>query len=442
MKSLYLSLVIGDNFSPLETYKQLSIAFAKAAGKEKVSKAEIIGWPFLLVRNEIGGYYVFDETRKLSTSVSIYVLQDYEKLLSVIENKSEAEVFNYLNGIRWGDYRGSTNIVLEGLVGEDLKDLFKIGPSTLSIKTMPKFLTNIDVELILADIQKVSKQLKENISTIERAKEKIEVEINIIKGKRAEEKKKIEDKYDSEISVKEKELQQELTNAKSNLENELKAQASQLYSKMADIEVIVGKAELDKEAGRIDTVNSAVLIKNQYLNEINVKLNEIKEKYKVNIKKLRDEINGLITAKKNEIDRLDEEIKSIDNLRQQIISQLEKVKNEQIQALNRIESLAKKLTFVDEVVEVIVPFVIVYTTRGKIVISPQIYKGGKKSFLGIFKKDPAEISEAVSGAEPLVGRIVEEGEPLDKYKPLIDQGLKELADEGWNVKKSYDEYFY
>lgn len=442
MKSLYLSLVIGDNFSPLELYRQLSVAFAKAAGKDKVIKAELIGWPFLLVRNESGGYYIFDETRRLSTRLELYILQDYDKLLSSIENlKSDTEVLNYLNNIRWGDYRGSTSISLEGLVSDDLKDLLKVPPNNFSIKIIPKTLTNIDVELVLADLQKISKQIKENVDKINKIKEKIEVEINIIKGKKAEEKKRTEDKYDTEIRNKETQLQEELTNAKKSVENEIKAQASQLYSKMADMEAIIAKAELDKEAGRIDTVNSVMLMKNQYLNEINNKLAEIREKYKVNIRKLREEINNLHNLKKNEVDRLNKEIEALDNMKLQILSQLDKVRNDQLQLLNRLEGLSKKLTYSDDMLEVIIPFMVVYTARGRVVISPQIYKGGKKSLFGLLKKDPAEISEQISGAEVLVNLIDVEGEPLDKYKSLIDQGLKELSDEGWGVRKSYEEYF-
>ncbi|ARM74816.1 hypothetical protein [Acidianus manzaensis] len=442
MKSLYLSLATSDNFSPIDVNKQLAIAFVKGAGKDKVIKAEIIGWPFLLVRNEIGGYYIFDETRKLSSKIDSYVIQDYNKLLlSLDKMNSDDEKLNYLSSIRWEEFRGITSITLEGLVSEDLKDIFKIPPSSITIKTLPKVLSDIDVELALADLGKLEQQIKENIRIIDKIEEKIGTEINIIKGKRSEEKKNIEDKYDSEISSKESELKQVLSDAKKNLEGELKSQASQLYSKLADIEVIIGKAELEKEAELLDSVNSANMIKTQYLSEINNKLSTIKEKYKADIRNIKSEINSLISNKKRELDTIDNEIKKLDNQRQEILSKLEKVKETQNQILNTIESIPKKLPYADEKLEVIIPFVIVYTSIGKSIISPQMYNGTKKSFLGIFRRDPLEISNLISGAEKLLPKIDDVGEPLDNYKEMINQGLKELYDEGWNVKRSYEEYF-
>ncbi|AWR96336.1 hypothetical protein DFR86_01425 [Acidianus sulfidivorans JP7] len=442
MKSLYLSLAVDDNFSPLNVNKQLAIAFAKGAGKEKVIKAEVIGWPFLLVRDDVGGYYIFDETRRLFTKIDNYVIQDYDKLLSSIDKmSSDEEILNYLNGIRWDEFRGVTSITLGGLVSDDLKDVFKLTPSSLNIKTLPKTLSDIDVELALADIAKLKQQLTQNMAMIEKVEEKIGIEINIIKGKRSEEKKRIEDKYDSEINSKETELKQKLNDAKKNLETELKTEASKLYSKLADIEVVIGKAELEKEAGFLDSVNSANMIKTQYLSEINNKLNIIKDKYKPDLKNMRSEINTLLLNKKNDIDKIDNEIKSLEQQRQEIISKLEKVKNYQNNILLYVESLAKKIPYADEKLEIIVPLVIVYTAQGKIVVPPQVYKGSKKSFLGIFKKDPSEISAPVNGGEVLIRLLNDSGEPLDKYKQQINQGLNELYEEGYNVKKNYDEYF-
>ncbi|WP_373469084.1 hypothetical protein [Acidianus infernus] len=268
MKSINLSLVVDENFNPLPTYKQLAISIAKVAGKNnKISLASLVGWPLLAVKSEAGGYYIFDETGKFSTSINSLILQDYNKIISMIEKTSdESQVLELMNSIRWDEVRGSSTIHFDFVMDQEFKNLLKLGSSQLPLQILDRKLKDIDVQFLISDIQGAVNKIISEIDLIEKIKEKISEIIAIIKGKRVEKRRQIESEYDAKIMAKNEELKKVVNSEKTKVEEEIKQYSSQLYSKLPDIEVLIAKAELDKEAGFIDSTSSVNSIKEKYLN--------------------------------------------------------------------------------------------------------------------------------------------------------------------------------
>ncbi|MCY0873878.1 MAG: hypothetical protein OWQ50_03725 [Acidianus infernus] len=446
MKSINLSLVVDENFNPLPTYKQLAISIAKVAGKNnKISLASLVGWPLLAVKSEAGGYYIFDETGKFSTSINSLILQDYNKIISMIEKTSdESQVLELMNSIRWDEVRGSSTIHFDFVMDQEFKNLLKLGSSQLPLQILDRKLKDIDVQFLISDIQGAVNKIISEIDLIEKIKEKISEIIAIIKGKRVEKRRQIESEYDAKIMAKNEELKKVVNSEKTKVEEEIKQYSSQLYSKLPDIEVLIAKAELDKEAGFIDSTSSVNSIKEKYLNEISEKLNEIKEKHKIEIRRLRSELNELNSMKQKDINKINEEIKKLDELQQSIISKLNNVENSEKVILDKLQKLPKFISIlVEDRAEIVVPLLIAQIDSRKVILPPQIYKGGKKGFFGgIFRKDPSEISEDVEGGEIFVNSFdLTVQDNLRNYKDLIEKGLQELYEEGWSVRRSLDEYY-
>ncbi|MUM65668.1 hypothetical protein D1867_10535 [Acidianus infernus] len=446
MKSINLSLVVDENFNPLPTYKQLAISIAKVAGKNnKISLASLVGWPLLAVKSEAGGYYIFDETGKFSTSINSLILQDYNKIISMIEKTSdESQVLELMNSIRWDEVRGSSTIHFDFVMDQEFKNLLKLGSSQLPLQILDRKLKDIDVQFLISDIQGAVNKIISEIDLIEKIKEKISEIIAIIKGKRVEKRRQIESEYDAKIMAKNEELKKVVNSEKTKVEEEIKQYSSQLYSKLPDIEVLIAKAELDKEAGFIDSTSSVNSIKEKYLNEISEKLNEIKEKHKIEIRRLRSELNELNSMKQKDLNKINEEIKKLDELQQSIISKLNNVENSEKVILDKLQKLPKFISIlVEDRAEIVVPLLIAQIDSRKVILPPQIYKGGKKGFFGgIFRKDPSEISEDVEGGEIFVNSFdLTVQDNLRNYKDLIEKGLQELYEEGWSVRRSLDEYY-
>ncbi len=446
MKSINLSLVVDDNFNPLPVNKQLAISIAKVAGKNgRISFASLVGWPLLAVKSEGGGYYIFDETGKFSTSINSLILQDYNRIISLLEKTSdETQVLELMNSIRWDETKGNSILHFDFVMDIDFKNLLKLGSSQLPLQVLDRKLKDIDVQFLISDIQGAENKILSEISLIEKTKEKISEIIAIIKGRRVEKRRQIESEYDAKIMEKNEELKRVVGEEKMKVEGEIKQNASQLYSKLPDIEALIAKAELDKEAGFVDNTASVFSIKEKYLSEISSKLNEIKEKHKVDIRKLRSELIELNSMKEKDLSKINEEIKKLDELQQSIISKLNNVENSEKNVLNTLQKLPKFVSILaEDKAEIIVPILVAQVASNRVVLSPQMYKGGKKGFLGgIFKKDPAEISETVEGGEIFVNNFdANVGDNLRNYKDLIEKGLQELYDEGWNVRRTLDEYY-
>ncbi|BDC17840.1 hypothetical protein [Acidianus sp. HS-5] len=446
MKSINLSLVVDDNFNPLPIQKQLAICIAKIAGKNnRISLATVIGWPLLAIKSEGGGYYIFDETGKFSASINSLILQDYNRIISMLQKTSdESQILELMNSIRWDEIKGSSTLHFDFIMDQDFKNLLKLGSSQLPLQILDRKLKDIDVQFIISDIQGAENKVLSEIDLIEKTKEKISETIAIIKGRRVEKRRQTESEYDAKIMGKNEELKRIVSEEKSKVEGEIKQFSSQLYSKLPDIEVLIAKAELDKEAGFVDSTSSVYSIKEKYLSEITGKLNEIKEKHKIDIRRLRGELTELNSMKQRDLNKINEEIKKLDELQQSVIAKLNSVESSEKATLDRLQKLPKFVSILaEDKAEIIVPLLVAQVSSNRVILPPQMYKGGKKSFLGgIFKKDPLEISENIEGGEIFINSLdFNLGDNLRNYKDLIEKGLQELSDEGWNVKRSLEEYY-
>jgi hypothetical protein len=446
MKSVILSLVTDDTFSPLSVEKQLAISLVKSVGKNvKINKAEVVCWPLLAVRAENNGYYIFDETGKFSTTVISYVLQDYKRIVSSLENTSdETQVLELMKSIRWDDVKGSLTMRFDFVVENDLKNILKPTASQLPCSFLDKKLKDIDVQFILSDIKNTTDKISEEVNNLDVIKQRVTEIIAIIKGRRVEKRRQIEEDYDSKIRSKNDELKNKVNDVKKNIENEVKQSAVQSYSKLPDIEVLIAKAEIDKEAGFVDSVSSVNSIKERYLAEASSKINEVKEKYKVEIRRIRGELIDLNSMKNKDLSAIDADIKKLDELENEILAKLNSIQDHEKAILEKIRSLPKFVPFLaEDKIEIMVPLFVVETNSSKVVIPPQIYKPEKKGFLGgIFKKDPTDISENFPDGEIFVKSFdFPVNDNLRGIKNLVDKGLKELSEEGWNVRKSLDEYY-
>jgi len=453
--SVYLPLAVDNSYQPLPVEKQLAVTLVKAAPKNvKIKKATLIGWPLLLVKHEkSGGYIIFDETLNIETKLEFIILQDYKRILDGLENnKNDSEILAILKSFRWKDIKGKEEEIFKGVIIDDISPILSYGSPELPLRILDKILTQVDIDSIITDINQRESLIKENINKINDVESKINTILTIIKGKRAEERKQIEDKYNSILQEKNEVLKKTLATAKKNLESELLNEATKLYSKMADIEVLIGKAELDYETNpsfQKDLENITTL-RSRYLSEIQSKLSEIKNKYRIEIRNMVHEIESLTAQKQKELESIDVKIRELDELQKNILNQLENIKSICNNELERIRMFTKRAPFDKDSVEVILPFLLVVDINSNTyIIPPQIYNNNKKStFFGFFKRDPSEISDNMkinltSFMNIIASKYVtlEDNVKDPHIKSLIEKGLEELYDDGWGIRRSISEYY-
>lgn len=455
MNSIYLPLALDSNYQPLPVTKQLAIALVRATSKSvKIRKATLIGWPLLLVKHEkSGGFIIFDQTLAIETKLQFIILQDYRRVLDQLENnKNESEVLAILRSFRWKEVKGYEEEIFKGIIADDINTLFSYGSPELPLKILDKYLSQIDIESSINDINSRENTITENINRINEIEGKVNTVITIIKGKRAEERKQVEDKYNALIQERAEALKKQLSSSKKSLETELSSEASKLYSKMGDIEVMIGKMELDYEADNSfqRDLENMINMRSRYLNEIQSRLSEIKNKYKIEIRNIKRDLEALKIQKQKELDAIDLKIKELDELQKNIINQLEGIKQVCNNELERLRLFIKRAPFDKDRVEVILPLLVVVDINNSIrVIPPQIYNNKKSSsFFGFLKKDPSEISTDINVNLSTFSNII-----LQKYANLednirspqvaqiVEQGLRELYDDGWGLKKSIMEYY-
>ncbi|MEW9492067.1 MAG: hypothetical protein TQ35_0007710 [Candidatus Aramenus sulfurataquae] len=436
MKTIILPLVVDENGVPLPKEKQLAISLVRGTGKGYRAKViDIVGWPFLAYRIQDGGYVVFDETAQISTEVQLNILQDYDRILSVLDSlKEEKDILDYINSVNWGESKGFSSINLKGIVSQNMKDVFKYGASDIPLRVLDRKLKDVEVRLLLSDWEGTKEKVKANLAMIDRVLERIVTTLTIWKGKRAEEKKQIQEEYDKRIAEAKDRLEKEVVEVKKEVEGEVKSLSSQLYSKMADIEVLLAKAEIDYIAGHVPNINSVASIKANYLNEISGKLDEVKAKYKQKIFSIVNEIESLNQAKQKALAEIDAKIKTIEEAEQRVRAQFNELKNREMATMEKLSSLSQYLSTVEEVVEFVVPFMIIDNSY----LSIQTYKGVKKSLFGFLKKDPSEISTPINvNIRPNVTPV----DTLRNYKDLVEDGLRQLYEEGWNVRRNLSDYY-
>ncbi|BCU69291.1 hypothetical protein [Stygiolobus caldivivus] len=451
MESIYLPLAIDANKQPLNIEKQMAIALVRATGREvKIKSGQLIGWPLTLVKNEKnGGYIIFDQTMNITTKLQFTILQNYDRTLSTLQNsKNEAEILALLKSFKWHATKGYEEMTFRGLVNNDITPILSTGSPQLPVSILQKEASQFDLDTLLQDLNLREKAITDNILIIESVISKVTTIITILKGKRAEERKQIEDKYDQLISAKKEELKHKMLETKKKLESELSSESKRLYDKLADIEVLIAKTEIDKEAGLVSEkdLEALALTKVKYINEINSSITNIKNKYKNEVRNLASEINLLNQQKQKELEDINNKIIELDNLLQNVVNQLSSIKRACEEELNKLKGMYKRAPYLDEKVDVIVPFLLVKDFADRaIAIGTQVYKY-KKSFFGFFKKEPHDIAENFMDLNEFV-QILESkysqnmADNLKQLKRDLDKGLEELYDEGWNVRRRIEEYY-
>ncbi|MCI2415683.1 MAG: hypothetical protein MPF33_10665 [Candidatus Aramenus sp.] len=436
MRTITLPLVVDENGVPLPKEKQLAVSLVRGTGKEyKAKVVDIVGWPFLAYRTQDGGYVVFDETAQISTEVQLNILQDYDRIVSVLDSlKEEKDILDYINSVNWGESKGFSTINLKGIVSQSMKDVFKYGASDIPLRVLDRKLKDVEVRFLLLDWEGTKEKVKADIALIDRVLERIVTTLTILKGKRAEEKKQIQEEYDKRIAEAKDRLEKEVVEAKKQVEGEVKGLSSQLYSKIADIEVLLAKAEIDYTAGHVPNINSVASIKANYLNEISRKLDEVKAKYKQKVFSIVNEIESLNQAKQKALAEMEAKIKAIEEAEQRVRAQFNELKNREMATMEKLSSLSQYLSTVEEVVEFVVPFMVI----DNYYLSIQTYKSIKKSLFGFLKKDPSDISIPINvNIKPNVTPV----DTLRNYKDLVEDGLRQLYEEGWNVRRNLSDYY-
>ena len=451
MDLIYLPLVVDENKQALNVEKQLAVALVRATGRDlKIKAAQVLGWPITLIKNEKnGGYLIFDQTLSLETKFHFTILQEYDKILTTLQNsKNESEILSLLKSFKWYLTKGVEEVSFRGLVDTDLTPLFLTGSPQIPLSLMQIEATQFDLDMLLQDLNSRENQILNNVSAIEEVISKVTTIVTILKGKRAEERKQIEDKYDQLISAKNEELKQKVVELKKQLEGELSNEAKKLYGKLAEIEVLIAKSELDKEAGFVTDkdVEALNVMKSKYINELNSSITSIKNKYKIEVQKIVNEINLLNQQKQKEIEVVNSKIAELDNILQSVTNQLNSVKNSCEQELNALRSVYKRAPYNNEKIDIVIPFLVVkdYTDR-VFVVGPQVYKY-KKSFIRFFRKEPYDISEDLLNLSNFASALSYKysqtiSDNLKQIRQLVEKGLEELYEDGWNIRRRVEEYY-
>lgn len=112
--------------------------------------------------------------------------------------------------------------------------------------------------------------------------------------------------------------------------------------------------------------------------------------------------------------------------------------------MEKIKSFYRRAPFDKDKVEVILPFLLVVDMNNNIIIvPPQIYNNTKKSsFFGFFKRDPSEMTDNMKiNLNTFLNILatkyggIEDNLRNPAIKPLIEQGLEELYNEGWGSEE-------
>ncbi|NON61703.1 hypothetical protein HLB03_03140, partial [Acidianus sp. DSM 29099] len=103
---------------------------------------------------------------------------------------------------------------------------------------------------------------------------------------------------------------------------------------------------------------------------------------------------------------------------------------------------SRRTIYNDELIEVIVPFLVAEREDSSIIVlSPQQYKGKVRSIFGLSRQ---EISTPISSFMSVFENVLMKERYPDNLKvnrEVIAQGLRELSEDGWKTKRSLDEYY-
>ncbi|AEB95528.1 MULTISPECIES: hypothetical protein [Metallosphaera] len=452
MKTVHIALVVDANGSPLTPERQLAVALTKALSRKvKVTSATLIGWPVQLVRmEELGGYLSFDETGQIDTKFDRVVLGDYEHYLNSFSKLTTPDEFlNVLRNVPWFEPRGVETVRLKGLISEDITPFVKNPSVPLPTILLERKITDDVISLEIEEWRRIQKIITGELEKLEEYKRSFSAISEMFIGKLAEERRKTESLYDQQIERINDEMEQLLKVKKPLAYEEVKKKSLEFSSKIAEIYGVMAKTRLDVESGKVSERQAATLesAKEKILKDLDNQLNKLLEPYLSEIRVLKQKIDSLEKEKKEELMKIDSKLELLRKTGNDVIASFERVKENKKRELNQITSLARRTIYIEDRVEAIVPVLLVRDALStSLAISGLIYSGKNKSFLnlGSIGGKLNNISTPINDSLTNLFKVTDPALP-DNIKLLrreIENGVLWLEEEGWKVRKLFEDYFW
>ncbi|BBL46718.1 hypothetical protein [Metallosphaera sedula] len=449
MKTVQVALVVDPNGSPLSPEKQLAVALSKALSKRtRVNSITLIGWPILLLRMEdSGGYLLFDETGRIDTTFNRTVLGDYEHYLNSFSKiTSPDEFLNLVRKIPWTEPRGKESVRLKGVISDDITTLLKNPSMSLPVYILERKITEDVASLEVEEWKRLQDIVNSELNKIdEYVKSFIAISDTFI-GRIAEERRRIESLYDQEIEKTREELEQLLKKRKPIAYEEVKKKVSEFAPKLSEIYGVIAKTRLDVEGGSVSQkqISSLESAKDKLMKDLEAQVNQALEPYRAEIRVYREKIDSLVAKKNQELAQVDSKLEASRNIVNEVKSALESVKELKKRELSELSSLARRTIYIDEKLEVILPFLVVKDEYGFTqVISPLMYRGRNRSLLGFGSK--LDNMYSVIDEEKITSFSIPSVDLRDNVRGLrqeIEKGIDWLDEEGWKVRKLFEDFYF
>ncbi|QKR00462.1 hypothetical protein GWK48_08825 [Metallosphaera tengchongensis] len=449
MKSVQLALALDPNDSPLSMEKQLTVALAKAVSRKvRILSSTLVGWPVLAMKVEdTGGYLLFDETGEMETSFTKTVLENYQHYLDSFSKISSPEEFlNSLRNISWSEPRGRETLTFKWMISEDITAYLKYPSVNLPILLLNRKIDENIISLEIEEWKKMQTIISDEINRIDDYVRSFYAISESFIGKVAQERRKIELNYDQEITKVRQEMEKVLKEKKAQGYDEVKKRVTEFYPRVAELYGVIAKTKLDLEAGTISErqVSSLESARDKLLKEMDQQAEKALEPFKTEIRSFRQRIESLEQKKKEELASIDSKLDELRKATDEVRSSLESVKRIKSKEMDELTNLARRTVFIDDKLEVILPFLVVKDEKGFTqVISTLKYSGRNKSLFGI----TAFGSKLENLASPLTNTKfnlpqISLPDNLRKFRDDITKGVEWLEEEGWRVRKLFEDYYF
>ncbi|AOL16399.1 hypothetical protein BFU36_06440 [Sulfolobus sp. A20] len=444
MAVLYLPFAIDKENRQLNVGKQIAIGLLNLdlERKERISKAILIGWPILIKSIDQKKFLVLDSTLTLVSKLNRNLYPDYKAILEDVAQSSNIDDFiSKLKKIRL-DARGTNEVSLSGLINLDVSKLITIArrDKYYEMFTLEEKITDHDIKLIGNNLISLKTEANSTITSLEFL-------VNELNNLKIKFKKQLDDKineitkkYEELIRQKINEVETEIAKASPEIINEIQNEFDQniknkLLTSITNYVIsnlkyeggVLGSQDLDKSRRDLDEV----------INEIVRVKDRVGQNYVNKIRRYKGEINDLEKEKNSELFTLNEKINDLENVINNIRVNAERVKQE-ITSFNKYVNSFYYEIDSNEDIKLIIPFLLAVTsTNRRIVVVPQVYNG-KQNILGkIFKRQ--DLSTPLMSYLDAFTNYVKNVEAEDNIKINsrdIDNGLKEISDDGWKSKES------
>ncbi len=449
MVILYVPFAIDKDNKQLNVGKQIAIGLLNLdlERKERISKAVVIGWPILIKSIDQKRFLVLDSTLTLASKLNRNLYPDYKAILDDVAQSSNVDDFiSKLKKIRL-NARGTNEVSLSGLINLDVGKLITIArrDKYYEIFTLDEKITDHDIKLISNNLISLKTEANSTITSLEfllnelnnlkvRFRKQLDDKINEIIKKYEELIKQKVNEVETEISKISPEIANEIQNEfDQNIRNKLITSITNYAISNLKYEGgVLSPQDLDKNKKDLDDV----------INELLRVKDKVSQNYVDKIKRYKGEISNLEKEKNSELVALNEKINDLENVMNNVRVDAERVKQEIISFNKYVNSFYYEIDS-NEDIKLIIPFLLAVTsTNRRIVVVPQVYNG-KQNILGkIFKRQ--DLSTPLMSYLDVFANYVKNVEAEDNVKVLsreIDNGLKEISDDGWKSKESVTDIY-